>query len=108
MPVGFKNSTDGNIKVALNANQLSTHNFLGINQKGKVYFFKTKAPTVMLFYEAVTVKAYFDAVNETCGRKIQKDSNLPPRVVIDCSHKIQIKDLITDCGFEKGYSTNLG
>jgi len=44
MPVGFKNGTDGNIQVALNALQSARnpHNFLGINQNGQVSVFQTK------------------------------------------------------------------
>ena len=44
MPVGFKNGTDGNIQVALNALQSAKnpHNFLGINHKGQVSVFQTR------------------------------------------------------------------
>lgn len=44
MPVGFKNTTDGNFKVALNAIQSSRmpHNFLGLDRQGQVSTFKTK------------------------------------------------------------------
>jgi 3-deoxy-7-phosphoheptulonate synthase len=44
MPVGFKNGTDGNIQVAVNALKSANtpHHFLGINQKGQVSVFQTK------------------------------------------------------------------
>ena len=44
MPVGFKNNTDGNFQMALNAIQSSRmpHNFLGLDREGQVSTFKTK------------------------------------------------------------------
>jgi len=44
MPIGFKNGTDGNIEVALNAmkSALKPHHFLGIDQDGKITVFKTR------------------------------------------------------------------
>ncbi|MEB3357111.1 MAG: 3-deoxy-7-phosphoheptulonate synthase, partial [Synechococcales bacterium] len=44
VPVGLKNGTDGNIKVAIDALQASgtPHHFLGINPAGQVSVFRTK------------------------------------------------------------------
>lgn len=44
MAVGFKNGTDGDLAVALNAMQSSaqSHSFIGINQQGQVTLLKTK------------------------------------------------------------------
>src|SRR4026208_1545723 len=43
-PVGFKNGTDGNIQVALNAmkSSLAPHSFLGIDPDGRISVFKTR------------------------------------------------------------------
>ena len=43
-PVGFKNGTDGNIQVAINAmkSSLTPHHFLGIDGQGKISVFMTK------------------------------------------------------------------
>ena len=43
MPVGFKNGTDGNLNIALNALQsaASGHSFIGINQRGEVSLVQT-------------------------------------------------------------------
>lgn len=88
MPVGFKNGTDGNIKVALNALQSARtpHNFLGINPKGQVSVFETKGNA----YGHVILRGgnqpNFDAENVSLVEKQLKDAKLPPRIVIDCSH----------------------
>jgi 3-deoxy-7-phosphoheptulonate synthase len=88
MPVGFKNGTDGNIQVALNALQSakSPHNFLGINHKGQVSVFATKGNP----YGHVILRGgnqpNFDAVNVQKVEEKLKAANLSPRIVIDCSH----------------------
>jgi 3-deoxy-7-phosphoheptulonate synthase len=95
MPVGFKNGTDGNIEVAINAMKSAkkSHNFLGINLGGQVSTFKTKGNAyghIILRggggqpnYDAETVKKVEEKL---------KVANLPPNVVIDCSHGNSNKD----------------
>ena len=95
MPVGFKNGTDGNIEVALNAMKSAkeSHNFLGINQEGQVSIFQTTGNAyghIILRggggqpnYDAATVKKVEEKL---------KAANLPPNVVIDCSHGNSNKD----------------
>lgn len=95
MPVGFKNGTDGNIDVALNAIHSSKmpHNFLGINQKGQVSVFKTKGNA----YGHVILRGGNGSPNydRESIQKVEenlKKANLPPRIVIDCSHGNSNKD----------------
>ncbi|MBU7586162.1 MAG: 3-deoxy-7-phosphoheptulonate synthase [Nostoc sp. TH1S01] len=94
MPVGFKNGTDGNIQVALNAlhSAKSPHNFLGINHKGQVSVFQTRGNP----YGHVILRGgnqpNYDADNVKLVEQKLKDSNLPPRIVIDCSHGNTNKD----------------
>jgi 3-deoxy-7-phosphoheptulonate synthase len=95
MPVGFKNSTDGSIDVALNAieSSRSPQNFLGINQEGKTSIFSTLGNTLghlvlrggggKTNYEAPCVQ---EAIKKMNGRSIN------PVVVIDCSHANSSKD----------------
>ena len=89
MPVGFKNGTDGNIQVALDAMQSASfsHQFLGINQMGQVSIFKTKGNA----YSHIILRGgnnlpNFDAPNVKFVEQQLKKLNLPPRIVIDCSH----------------------
>ncbi len=95
MPVGFKNGTDGSIQVALNALQSArvTHNFVGINQRGQVSIFKTRGNA----YGHVILRGgggqpNFDVANVKLAEEKLKAANLPPRIVIDCSHGNSNKD----------------
>lgn len=94
MPVGFKNGTDGNIQVALNALQSARtpHNFLGINQEGQVSVFQTRGNA----YGHVILRGgnqpNFDAANVQLVEEKLKAAKLPPRIVIDCSHGNTNKD----------------
>ncbi|WP_414551271.1 3-deoxy-7-phosphoheptulonate synthase [Anabaena sp. CCY 0017] len=94
MPVGFKNGTDGNIQVALNALQSakSSHNFLGINHKGQVSVFETKGNPYGHVILRGGSQPNFEAVNVQLVEEKLKEANLPPRIVIDCSHGNTNKD----------------
>ncbi|MEH2288955.1 3-deoxy-7-phosphoheptulonate synthase [Nostoc sp.] len=94
MPVGFKNGTDGNIQVALNALQSARnpHNFLGINQKGQVSVFQTKGNDYGHVILRGGSQPNFDPANVKQVEEKLKKANLPPRIVIDCSHGNTNKD----------------
>lgn len=95
MPVGFKNGTDGSIQVALNAleSASSPHHFLGINQSGQVSVFRTKGNTYgHVILRGGGGKPNFDAANIKLVEEQLKKANLPPRIVIDCSHGNSNKD----------------
>ena len=88
-PVGFKNGTDGGIQVALNAWQSASvpHNFLGIDQTGRVSIFKTKGNAYgHIILRGGGGKPNFDAASIKPVEDKLKQANLPPRIVIDCSH----------------------
>ncbi|NMG05806.1 3-deoxy-7-phosphoheptulonate synthase [Brasilonema sp. UFV-L1] len=89
MPVGFKNGTDGNINVALNALQSAQkpHHFLGINQSGQVTIFKTKGNAYgHVILRGGNGQPNFDAANVKLVEEKLKKANFSPRIVIDCSH----------------------
>ncbi len=94
MPVGFKNGTDGNIQVALNALQSARnpHNFIGINQNGQVSVFQTKGNAYGHVILRGGSQPNFDAVNVKLVEEKLKQADLPPRIVIDCSHGNTNKD----------------
>lgn len=100
MPVGFKNGTDGGIKVALNAleSAKSPHNFLGINHKGQVSTFKTKGNAYGHIILRGGSKPNFDAESIMQAEESLKKANLPPRIVIDCSHGNSNKDYKLQAG----------
>lgn len=89
MPVGFKNSTNGNIQVALDAIQAARtpHHFLGMNQVSQVSIFQTKGNA----YSHIILRGgggqpNFDAATVTWVEKKLEELKLPQTIVIDCSH----------------------
>ena len=94
MPVGFKNGTDGNIQVAVNALKSANtpHHFLGINQKGQVSVFQTKGNAHGHVILRGGTQPNFDAENIKLVEEQLKAANLSPRIVVDCSHGNTNKD----------------
>jgi 3-deoxy-7-phosphoheptulonate synthase len=89
MPVGFKNSTDGNIQVALDAIQAArtSHRFLGIDQLGQMRIFQTKGNVDgHLILRGGGGNPNFDAATVAWVEKKLEELQLPKRIVIDCSH----------------------
>lgn len=94
-PVGFKNGTDGNIQVAINAmkSSLSPHNFLGIDSQGRISVYKTKGNR----YSHVVLRGgegqpNFDALSVAACQKALAAEGLNPKIMIDCSHGNSSKD----------------
>ena len=93
MPVGYKNSSEGYLEVAINAMKAaqSPHDFLGINQDGQTSIIKTRGNMhghVILRggkhpnYDEETVQ---DAVQKLKGAAFN------PAIMIDCSHGNSLK-----------------
>ena len=95
MPVGFKNGTDGNIQVAINAMQssLTPHHFLGINKEGQISVFMTKGNP----HSHVVLRGADNGPNynprdiKECEEALVK-ANLEKRIMVDCSHGNSGKD----------------
>ncbi|NES86662.1 MAG: 3-deoxy-7-phosphoheptulonate synthase [Moorea sp. SIO2B7] len=95
MPVGFKNGTDGNIKVAFEAMQASRtpHSFLGINILGQVSILNTKGnPYGHIILRGGGGKPNFEPKTIQWVEENLNKLNLPPKIVIDCSHGNSNKD----------------
>ncbi|HEY9611298.1 3-deoxy-7-phosphoheptulonate synthase, partial [Allocoleopsis sp.] len=89
MPVGFKNSTDGSIQVALNALQSARepHHFLGINEEGQVSIFRTTGNAYgHIILRGGDRKPNFDADSVKLAEEKLEAAQLPCKIVIDCSH----------------------
>jgi len=89
MPVGFKNSTDGNIQVAVDAMESARHphSFLGIDDRGRVAIVRTRGNMnghVILRGSSSGPNYGARWVREACKR--MSDRHLNPAVMIDCSH----------------------
>ena len=94
MPIGFKNGTDGNIEVALNAmkSALKPHHFLGIDQDGKITVFKTRGNRYChIVLRGGKTPNYTPEQIAKVKSELNKN-NLPDKIVVDCSHGNSGKD----------------
>jgi 3-deoxy-7-phosphoheptulonate synthase len=94
MPVGFKNTTDGNQLVAINAMQSAghPHTFLGINQEGFTSIIHTEGnPDRHIILRGGGTPNYDAESIRRCEELLAK-SGLPTRIVVDCSHAQTGKD----------------
>lgn len=94
MPVGFKNSTEGNISVAIDAIETSKnpHNFLGINHNGISSIIKTKGNSyshIILRGSNMGPNYYKSDIDSTYNK--MKSRNLIPNIIVDCSHGNSLK-----------------
>lgn len=93
-PVGFKNGTDGNIQVAINAmrSSLAPHSFLGVDSDGRISRYQTKGNP----YSHVVLRGgkapNYDAesIHQVVG-ELQK-AKLKEKLIVDCSHGNSNKD----------------
>jgi 3-deoxy-7-phosphoheptulonate synthase len=94
MPIGFKNTTDGNLQIAVNAIESARrpHSFLGITQDGVTAIVRTSGNPDTHVVLRGGRKPNFDAASvEECQRLLAK-AGLEPRVMVDCSHAQTAKD----------------
>ncbi|MBV6526679.1 3-deoxy-7-phosphoheptulonate synthase [Ursidibacter maritimus] len=94
MAVGFKNGTDGNLTVAINAMQASAqgHSFLGISQTGQVTILQTKGnPDGHVILRGGKTPNFENQYVQECEQALRK-ANLPEAIMIDCSHGNSNKD----------------
>lgn len=99
MPVGFKNSTEGDIKVAIDAivTAQNTHTFFGINEEGQIATVNTTGnPDTHIVlrggnkgtnYDRESVRAAIELMQK---RDLLQESSRP--MMIDCSHGNSAKD----------------
>ena len=89
MPIGFKNATDGNLNVALDAIKASSnpHSFLGIDRNGKVIIAETKGNK----YGHLVLRGGNSGPNYASeyvafAEVLLQKQHVPNGMVIDCSH----------------------
>ncbi len=87
-PVGFKNGTDGNLGVAINAlhSVSAAHHFLGINQQGQVVQLQTHGNSCAHLILRGGKKSNYDSVSIALGEKALDQAKLPNNLMVDCSH----------------------
>lgn len=87
-PIGFKNGTDGNIKIATDAIQAAAgaHHFLSVHKNGQVAIVRTKGnPDCHVILRGGKVPN-FDASSVAVACKDLEKARLPASLMVDCSH----------------------
>ena len=87
-PIGFKNGTDGNIKIATDAIQAAVrpHHFLSVHKTGQVAIVQTNGnPDCHVILRGGKTPNYdVESVTSACADL--KAAQLPQTVMVDCSH----------------------
>ncbi|GIZ52321.1 3-deoxy-7-phosphoheptulonate synthase [Noviherbaspirillum aridicola] len=94
-PVGFKNGTDGDIGIAINAilSASHPHAFLGVNSQGRTSIVRTRGNR----YGHVVLRGgdgrpNYDTVSVTMAEQALAKAKLPANIVVDCSHANSFKN----------------
>jgi 3-deoxy-7-phosphoheptulonate synthase len=95
MPVGFKNATDGDLNVAVNAIMAASavQNFIGIDPEGRGCIVRTTGnPWAHLVLRGGGGRPNYDTVSiAEAGEKLAA-KGLPQAIMVDCSHANSNKD----------------
>ena len=89
MPVGLKNNTDGSLQSAIDAMGAARHphSFLGIDQDGVTSIVRTAGNSdAHIVLRGGRAQTNFDADSIRAAEEKLKSENLPPVLMVDCSH----------------------
>jgi 3-deoxy-7-phosphoheptulonate synthase len=93
-PVGFKNGTDGNVKIAVDALLAARqkHHFLSVHKSGQVAIVETRGnDDCHIILRGGKAPNYdSESVDKACSELAK--AKLPQRLMIDCSHANASKD----------------
>ncbi len=95
MPVGFKNATDGNLQIALDAmsSARSPHYFLGIDEKGQTCIVNTRGNLYgHLILRGGRSGTNYSEQDVAKAMEMLDKVSLPKNILIDCSHANSNKD----------------
>ena len=88
-PIGFKNGTDGNIRIAIDAIQAASrpHHFLSVHKNGQVAIVETKGnPDCHVILRGGNQAPNFDAASVAAACKEIEAAQLDCRLMVDFSH----------------------
>lgn len=93
-PVGFKNATDGNIQVAINALRSVSrpHHFLGVNQDGVGAVLETRGNRYGHVVLRGGAQPNYDSVSVALAESELRSASLPVNLMVDCSHGNSLKN----------------
>ena len=87
-PIGFKNGTDGNLKIATDAIQAASrpHHFLSVHKNGQVAIVQTKGNKDCHVILRGGKTPNYDAASVAAACEELRAAKLPCQLMIDCSH----------------------
>ena len=87
-PIGFKNGTDGNIRIATDAIQAASrgHHFLSVHKNGQVAIVQTKGNGDCHVILRGGKTPNYDAVSVAAACADLEAAKLPATLMVDCSH----------------------
>jgi 3-deoxy-7-phosphoheptulonate synthase len=87
-PIGFKNGTDGNLRIATDAIQAAArpHHFLSVHKNGQVAIVETKGNTDCHVILRGGKAPNYDAASVAAACKDLDAAKLPATLMVDCSH----------------------
>lgn len=89
MPIGFKNSTDGNLQVAVDAmlSARQPHHFLGIDEDGHTGVVATRGNhAVHIILRGGRGRPNYDPVSVFETEECMRRAGMTPLIMVDCSH----------------------
>ena len=104
-PVGFKNGTDGDTEIAINAIKSAArpHSFLGINAQGMSSIVRTRGNLYGHLVLRGGDRPNYDTVSISMAERDLKRADFAANIVVDCSHANSYKDhnlqtlVLSDC-----------
>ncbi|MCY4657624.1 MAG: 3-deoxy-7-phosphoheptulonate synthase [Gammaproteobacteria bacterium] len=94
-PVGFKNSTHGNVQIAVDAVKSANHShmFLSVTKEGHSAIFQTKGnPDCHVILRGGGGSTNYDAASVESTKQLLEKSDVANRIMIDMSHANSEKD----------------
>ena len=87
-PIGFKNGTDGNIRIATDAIQAAArgHHFLSVHKNGQVAIVQTNGNRDCHVILRGGKAPNYDAASVAAACRELEAAKLPPTLMVDCSH----------------------
>ncbi len=94
-PVGFKNGTDGNLQIAIDAMGAAchAHSFLGINREGRTAIVRTTGnPDVHIVLRGGNDQPNYSAADLAQTGQMLDKAGIQTSIMVDCSHANSCKD----------------
>lgn len=114
MPVGYKNNTDGNLQIAIDAMKSASypHSFLGIDENGKTAVVRTKGnPWGHIILRGGNNLPNYEPEAIRIAEDKLRQAGLNPAIMVDCSHansgkKHERQEVVWQSILEQRYAGN--